>query len=305
MKVEHLAYVLEVEKCRSINKASRKLFVNQQQLSRVIRGVEEEIGAQIFERHSYGVEITESGRDILAKTAQMLALYDELLSKYKRKDVHESIKGKLKVYSVNSIWDSNGELVSAFSQAYPEVRIEFVQKSNQEVIDLVNANPLSVGIIVQINDEKSYYNLPESLESYFAYESPVVAYASKESVFYKNHKSFTIKNMSQLPIILLENSPFYDNFFEVFSRDMEKSNIKYVVDDRKSFFDILNKGTCLTVGIAKNNNKLVEGLAAIPIRDKIRYIPGIIFPRGSLGNPVIKTFVDFYKGNYERVSKCR
>lgn len=58
MKIENMRYIIEVSHYKSINKASKNLYVNQQQLSRIIASVEDEIGITIFERTAKGVFLT-------------------------------------------------------------------------------------------------------------------------------------------------------------------------------------------------------------------------------------------------------
>lgn len=60
-----LRYAIEVERCRSITRAARQLFVSQPNLSRDIRDLEEEIGFSLFTRSSRGVVPTEKGREFL------------------------------------------------------------------------------------------------------------------------------------------------------------------------------------------------------------------------------------------------
>ena len=50
MNIDHLKYVLEVEKCGSISKAAKNLYLNQPYLSKVISEVEGELNIKIFER---------------------------------------------------------------------------------------------------------------------------------------------------------------------------------------------------------------------------------------------------------------
>ncbi len=60
MKTEHMDYLLEVVKCRSINKASKKLHFNHQYLSQILSGVEEECGVKLLERTRLGIDADET-----------------------------------------------------------------------------------------------------------------------------------------------------------------------------------------------------------------------------------------------------
>lgn len=61
MKIEHLYYFLIIAETKSINKAAHKLFISQQQLSRVINGLENDLHTQLLQRNSAGIELTEKG----------------------------------------------------------------------------------------------------------------------------------------------------------------------------------------------------------------------------------------------------
>ena len=65
MDIQNLYYLLEVEKCRSINKASSCCFLSSQQLSRIVRQIEKEYAVTIFERTNLGLKPTKQGLQFL------------------------------------------------------------------------------------------------------------------------------------------------------------------------------------------------------------------------------------------------
>ena len=64
MRLEHFQYIVEIARCKSMSKASKKLFITQPSLSTAIQGLETELGFQIFKRSASGVALTDKG-DIL------------------------------------------------------------------------------------------------------------------------------------------------------------------------------------------------------------------------------------------------
>lgn len=77
-----LKYAVEVEKTGSISKAAENLYMNQPNLSKSIRELEDDLGIAIFDRTAKGVVPTDKGREflgyarnILAQVAEMEALY--------------------------------------------------------------------------------------------------------------------------------------------------------------------------------------------------------------------------------------
>lgn len=61
MNLNSFSYVIEVERCGSINRAAQNLYVSQSNLSSAIKVLEDEIGYHIFTRTSKGIETTLEG----------------------------------------------------------------------------------------------------------------------------------------------------------------------------------------------------------------------------------------------------
>ena len=54
MTLLQMSYILEIDRCGSINRAAKRLYVSQSSLSRGIKELEAETGIQIFSRSSTG-----------------------------------------------------------------------------------------------------------------------------------------------------------------------------------------------------------------------------------------------------------
>ena len=65
MNIAHLKYVVEIANTNSISKAAENLYMNQPNLSRAIKSLEEEIGIEIFIRSSKGIRITPEGEEFI------------------------------------------------------------------------------------------------------------------------------------------------------------------------------------------------------------------------------------------------
>lgn len=65
MRLEHFQYIVEIARCKSMSKASKKLYITQPSLSTAIQNLEEELGFQIFKRSASGVTLTDKGESLL------------------------------------------------------------------------------------------------------------------------------------------------------------------------------------------------------------------------------------------------
>ena len=82
MNFLHLKYVVEVAKTQSISKAAENLYVNQPNLSRAVKELEENLGISIFTRTSKGISVTPQGEEFLRYAADILRKVDEVESLY-------------------------------------------------------------------------------------------------------------------------------------------------------------------------------------------------------------------------------
>ena len=78
MRLEQLEYLLEVAKCNSFSKASKKLFISQPSLSTAVSNLETELQTTIFNRTPQGVQITEDGRRIIEEAEAILSRVNAL-----------------------------------------------------------------------------------------------------------------------------------------------------------------------------------------------------------------------------------
>lgn len=89
MNLQHLKYVSEVAKTKSISKAAENLYMGQPNLSRAIKELEDSLGIIIFERSKHGISITPDGEEFLMYAKRILHQVDEVESIYKNAKTHK------------------------------------------------------------------------------------------------------------------------------------------------------------------------------------------------------------------------
>src|SRR6202030_3534775 len=73
MELRHLRYFVAVADAGSLTVAARKLHTSQPSLSRQIRDLEDEVGAQLLTRRARGIELTPAGRAFLEHARSALS----------------------------------------------------------------------------------------------------------------------------------------------------------------------------------------------------------------------------------------
>jgi DNA-binding transcriptional LysR family regulator len=77
MELRHLRYFVAIAEERSITRAAERLWVAQPGLSTQLRRLEAELGIQLLNRHSRGVELTAAGAVFLDRARAALAAVEE------------------------------------------------------------------------------------------------------------------------------------------------------------------------------------------------------------------------------------
>lgn len=72
MELRELRYVIAIEKAGNLSRAAEVLHVSQPALSYAVRRLENELGVQVFDRHSGGVTPTVAGRDVIAAAKRVV-----------------------------------------------------------------------------------------------------------------------------------------------------------------------------------------------------------------------------------------
>lgn len=299
MHIDHLRYLLEVAAAGSINKASRRFFMNQQHLSKIILALEADFGTAIFERTNKGVTLTEQGSRIVAWAETVVASYDALRLELDQAagQMLQSMIGQLYVSSVSTIYGQkyNG-LIQRFSERYPNMSLVMEENSTREVIRKIRAGEMDVGIILLIVGlEKKSELLDPSMQYIPCYKSKAVIYASPEHRLAQTHRRVSLEELHDEDFIIYKPYADSESIASKTLAHFGHYHIKYTVSNLSTFHDILAKGRCIHIGSQKAGYTPQKTLAMIPISDKLFYEVGLLVQKERLGEPPVRAFIDIYQ----------
>lgn len=80
MRLEHIQYLLEINRLHSISAAARSLHIKQTTLSAIVKVVEEEVAFPIFQRTPQGVFATPTGERFMSLAWEVHVKYEELMA---------------------------------------------------------------------------------------------------------------------------------------------------------------------------------------------------------------------------------
>jgi DNA-binding transcriptional LysR family regulator len=114
-----LRYFVAVAEGLHFGRAAERLYVAQPVLSRQIRSLEQELGADLFVRSSRRVELTEAGRQLLEEARPLLAAADAATRRVQR-----AAAGVGTLTVAFFIGDPISRVVRAFSVSHPEITVD-------------------------------------------------------------------------------------------------------------------------------------------------------------------------------------
>lgn len=144
MSILQLQYVLEVQKTGSITQAANNLYMNQPNLSKSIKELEESLGILIFHRTPQGVTPTKKGEEFLVQAREIVQKAEALVQFCQQED-RESLfvaAPPASYISTSFVTTINKHFSKAdsFSSKYSEL-------STDDIINGVLSDQYSLGII--------------------------------------------------------------------------------------------------------------------------------------------------------------
>ena len=123
---EYLDYIYEVYKEKNFTRAAEKLYISQSSLSLTIKRAEEKIGAEIFDRGTKPLSLTEFGKAYIAACEQVLALRSDLENHVY--DLNHLQKGSLTIGAGNFFATYLvAPFLALFKEKHPNITINLVE----------------------------------------------------------------------------------------------------------------------------------------------------------------------------------
>src|ERR1700761_3799733 len=140
MDADDLRIVEAVARIGSMNRAAAELNMVQSNVTSRIRLLEEELGVQLFVRHSRGVEPSEAGLRLLSYGEQIRALFQQAITAVKEDGTP---KGKLRIGMMETTAGLRlPTLVAQYAQEYPKVELAIVTGTTASLTNQVAEHEL-------------------------------------------------------------------------------------------------------------------------------------------------------------------
>lgn len=144
MRLEHLQYLIEIDRFHSISAAARALYIGQTALSSIVKNVEEELGFPIFQRVPSGVVTTPEGENALALAWEILSCFDDI--KQLKKQLSSNLQPVHLLCSPSVSYALALPLSREFTEQESLGDLFFHVVTGSEVVNKIMRNEFSIGL---------------------------------------------------------------------------------------------------------------------------------------------------------------
>lgn len=294
MTLLQMNYILEIDRCGSMNKAAQSLYVSQSALSSAMAEVEKELGITIFHRSNRGIVLTEDGQELVAQIAPIVEQSRRLSRYYGRRKTADRVRLSIAAQRYPFC-------AKAFVEALHRLGEQPVQAALKEmdmpaVIRDVATGDSGLGVIfVSDLTERA---IRRSLEEKDLVFEPLVTLWPH--VFLRRghplakEKTVTLEQLRPYPHAVFTQSDSDLNFAEeaVAGTGVDFERMIYVCD-RATIYNVMAHTDCVSTG----SGILPEGyaddsLVSIPLADDQNMRLGVIRRRGRPLTEMEQSFVE-------------
>ena len=230
------SYCLVVE-TKSFSRAAQAKHMTQSAMSRLVKGLEDELGVKLLLREGKSVTLTPEGRIFYDHAKRLLEGYVRMEQDIN--DSHGAARGSLRLGSSRTpAFHLLSQALSGFTRLHPELRIDLIVARTEFVLRELREGRIDVGIV----ESRS---VDESFSAQELAEDEVVLIAPENHPLTKK-KAITMHDLMTTPFILPGHGSgtraIVDNYFAAESADMRRLYVRLTVGSPEFVVQMVQAG---------------------------------------------------------------
>ncbi|MCW5604068.1 MAG: LysR family transcriptional regulator [Burkholderiales bacterium] len=276
MTLQQLRGVCEIAaNAFSVSRAAEALNTSQPAVSKLLKSLEQELGAEVFVRARGRIAgLTEIGEEVLAIAKRMLgdsAALDEIAAERRNSRSGALRIGTTHLHARYALLD----VITAFTRACPDVHLDLTQGNPEQIVAWVAAGEAHLGVSTLPAD------VPESVITLPAYPIERCIIAPRGHPLLRA-KSLTLKEIARYPLIT------YDRMFNsgsVVQDVFEKHGLRPRIVMKATDANVIKAYVAAGLGIS-----VFQKMALEPDRDRNLAVidPGGLFPPSCAPEPAAR-----------------
>lgn len=203
MRTEHLKYFLSLAETGSITQTGKELYTSHQNISKIMRQLEEDLGTTLFLRTPKGIELTATGKLFLSLAQRTLNDFSKFRTNILALEKRDDIFGKLHIFSSELVnLTILSSILQIFAELYPSLHIHLENKEPREIFQKIALHPALIGVVAVLNN-------PEFRNLYAPYIQQVQLTPLIQDTYYCIvHKSSPLADYKSISLAEFSTYPF-------------------------------------------------------------------------------------------------
>ncbi len=256
MELRQLKYFARVAETLNFSDAAKSLYVTQSTLSQQIKQLEQELNAQLFQRNSHSVSLTEVGEELLPYALR--AIHDVDLCLDRVHDLQQLLTGTLNIGVTYTFSPILSETLMVFMKRYPHVRLNIYYKSMEELMELLSNR--TVDFVLAFRSSTTY----ENIESHILFDNHLAAIVNNNHPLAAQSK-ITWNELEKYDIALPSRGLQARNAFEKAQAKLPiKINVRIELNEVNILLKLIRQSMLVTI-LSEATIHNEEGVKAIPL----------------------------------------
>jgi DNA-binding transcriptional LysR family regulator len=289
MELYHFRYFVAVAEELSFTRAAKRLQMAQPPLSRQIRALENEIGAQLFERRSARVFLTDAGHRFL--DAARLVLAQAAAAVDTARQAKSGELGTVRLGLGKGLGDGVSLVIDQHMRLFPHIEVDVRDVLSGHQHEALRSRKIDVGFM-----HGSATSLDVSSEALFKEDLCVVLARTNPLA---NREYLRLLDLREETLLLLDRSMsprFHDLALSLY-RNAELSPRIVITettcyDEAGAMMTAQGKGIVLAVGRNPSHPSFADQLVTLPLREPMAALDVHVAWRRSESSRTILNFID-------------
>ena len=295
MDLRGLRYFSVVAEELNFTRAAQRLCMSQPPLSNQIKALEEELGTPLFLRGGRTLQLTEAGKVLYRRAAQLLDLAERTQEEVSSHAM--GLSGTLCLGSVAGLAPFlAARWLAGFREEYPLVRFEIVNGSSDDIIDQIQRGYIELGLIAAPYDDEHLEGIPVGDEPWCAIMS------RRNPLAAEPEKPLPLKELAGQPLIVPHRRSRVDEIRSWFQQAGAEPTI---IGEHSNYVDVLAMASA-DVGISIFPQTAPETMPGIVCRrivepsHQARYL--LVRKRNTSISELSQAFLDFVTDDLQEQS---
>lgn len=153
MLLRQMKYFVAIVECNSFTEAAEQCYISQSAISQQIQSLEKELGVELIHRENRRFTLTPAGEYFYRQSRMLSDEVDELQRETIR--IGQAEESRLRIgYLKNYSGQELHRAVAEFSKVYPDISIDIVAGTHEELYDLIRFG----GVDLVISDQRRAFS---------------------------------------------------------------------------------------------------------------------------------------------------